>query len=283
MATDRDSMQSAGRRAAYTVAAGAAATALGAAAARADVAYSGLQNISVAPGNSQILDLDPDGRDDLQLKNFNFTGGTYFGAFLLRVYGRFVGFEDNDNTTGTGGTPLLLDYASALNRGALIDSSTINENVQQPVLAYPAANPNGQFANVTDKFLGFRFRIGDPFVETTLHFGWVRLDTDLATKKLLIKDWAYQTEPEVGILAGAGGLGDFDIDADVDGNDFLRWQQRTWDDPAAKLAEWRTAYGNGPPATAVTTPVPEPGALGMLAAGASGLLLLRRRRHGFRQ
>ena len=65
-------------------------------------------------------------------------------------------------------------------------------------------------------------------------------------------------------------LGDFDVDGDVDGRDFLLWQRGgspngTPGGPvsAADLADWQANYGF-PPLTATSTAVPEPGTLVLL-------------------
>jgi hypothetical protein len=59
------------------------------------------------------------------------------------------------------------------------------------------------------------------------HYGWVRVDINNAAGTFVVRDWAYEDSPGVGIPAGA---------------------------------------------------IPEPGTLGMLAAGAVGVAALRRRR-----
>ncbi len=55
-------------------------------------------------------------------------------------------------------------------------------------------------------------------------------------------------------------LGDYDADGDVDGRDFLAWQQNT---SVGTLATWQAAYGGGS-LTAIVA-VPEPGTLGFKA------------------
>jgi formylglycine-generating enzyme required for sulfatase activity len=54
--------------------------------------------------------------------------------------------------------------------------------------------------------------------------------------------------------------GDFDVDGDVDGNDFLKWQRGESPNhgDAADLAEWRAHFGEGSFATAISAAVPEP-------------------------
>jgi T5SS/PEP-CTERM-associated repeat protein len=61
---------------------------------------------------------------------------------------------------------------------------------------------------------------------------------------------------------------DFDLDGDVDGNDFLLWQRGGSPNPlsATELAAWQAQFGNGAsPMTAAATGVPEP---------ATGIMLL---------
>jgi len=69
----------------------------------------------------------------------------------------------------------------------------------------------------------------------------------------------------------AGTPGDFDLDTDVDGADFLLWQQgfgTTYD--AADLADWKANFGL-PAAAAAIGAVPEPGSA-LLAVGGAVLL-----------
>lgn len=195
------------RRVAYSLAAGAAAG-VAANGAEAAISYSGPQNIAVGSGFSQNIDLNGDAFQDINLQNFNFFGGPYQGAGAVFAPGKLVGF-----TSGFA-------YVSALAAGAVIDSSTAN--IAGGSMAYGASNPNAQFNNVTDAYVGLGFPAGANF-----YYGWVRVDVNNAAKTLLIKDWAYETQSNVGISAGA---------------------------------------------------VPEPGALGLLAAGAAGVVALRRRR-----
>jgi hypothetical protein len=72
-------------------------------------------------------------------------------------------------------------------------------------------------------------------------------------------------------------LGDFDLDGDVDGRDFLMWQRGEspiqWG--PGDLADWQNNYGFSS-LTAASTAVPEPASLVLLIAG--GVLLSGRRR-----
>jgi len=58
--------------------------------------------------------------------------------------------------------------------------------------------------------------------------------------------------------------GDFDMDQDVDGHDFLEWQRGLA--TAAELGEWKSNFGEvASPVAANTAAVPEPSSMGLLA------------------
>ena len=200
------------RRVAYSLAAGAAAATVGGASADAAVVYSGPQNISIGQFSSQSLNLDGDAYNDILLKNYVFVGGNYQGAYVNFYPGKLVGF-----TSG-------LSYVSALGTGDAISSATVGPF--QGSMAYGGNNPNAEFNNVTDAYIGLAFPIA-----AVNHYGWIRVDVDNAAGTFLVKDWAYETQSGVGLAAGDG-----------------------------------------------LPVVPEPGTLGLLAAGAAGVLALRRRR-----
>jgi fibronectin-binding autotransporter adhesin len=74
--------------------------------------------------------------------------------------------------------------------------------------------------------------------------------------------------------------GDFDLDGDVDGRDFLIWQRGGSPGGvgnATDLTNWQTNYGTGTgPLTAATTAVPEP--TGIVLVAMAGLFVAARRR-----
>jgi hypothetical protein len=76
----------------------------------------------------------------------------------------------------------------------------------------------------------------------------------------------------------AVGPGDFDIDGDVDGNDFLVWQRGGSPTPNsdADLTAWKAAFGTGGAAAAVGA-VPEPTGLVVMLLGVACLSARRRR------
>ncbi|QDT01242.1 hypothetical protein HG15A2_45840 [Adhaeretor mobilis] len=69
--------------------------------------------------------------------------------------------------------------------------------------------------------------------------------------------------------------GDFDIDGDVDGADFLEWQRI--DGTPTGLSEWQTNYGTPPGPLSLLTAVPEPSGTMLLGLSAFGILCRSKR------
>lgn len=179
------------RRAAYALAAGAAAGAVGVGVNEADAAikYSGIYNISITPGFFQPLDLDDAGATpDINLSNtanaFG-TGFNYQSAFVPNIGGRLVGFNSGFN------------YVTALTAGSMIDVTTVSPTIFSGSMAFGPQNPNAQFNTASDAFIGLYFPDGPNF-----HYGWIRVGVNNAAGTFLIKDWAYEDQPGVGIRAG---------------------------------------------------------------------------------
>ncbi|QDT67751.1 hypothetical protein MalM25_06550 [Planctomycetes bacterium MalM25] len=262
----------ASRRRAYSVAAGATA-ALAGAEADAQIIWSTPQDISIDQSNSQTLNLDGDIYYDLVLKNYVFNGGNYQGAYVVYGPGKTVGFQ------------AAFAYASALLPGDLIDASTVDSGFATTSLAYGANNPSAEFNDVENAYLGLGFPISGE-----IHYGWVRVSIDNAVGSFTIHDWAYSITPGQGIAAGQRA--DFNGDGVTDAADYTIWRDtlgtmRVGDEfiPAdvdlsnevdnPDYAVWAADYGlSGGPAPA-SAAVPEPMTLGLLAAGAAGIAVLR--------
>jgi hypothetical protein len=193
-------------RASYALAAGAAAAT--AASADASIVYSGAQDISISQFSSLNLNLDNDAYGDVLLKNYVFGGASYMGATVNFAPGKLVSFNAG------------YSYVSALSAGFSIDSTSVGPSFFGS-MAFGSANPNAQFNNATNAYLGLSFASG-----ANLYYGWVRVSVNQAAGSFIVHDWAYESSG-AGIAAGA---------------------------------------------------VPAPGALGLFAAGASGLGFLRGRK-----
>lgn len=84
----------------------------------------------------------------------------------------------------------------------------------------------------------------------------------------------YQT---TGVRLLVSLAGDFDLDGDVDGNDFLIWQRGESPNPmsAFDLANWKAYFGTDISRTTVSTSVPEPAAWFMLMSGMMAIFFRR--------
>lgn len=90
--------------------------------------------------------------------------------------------------------------------------------------------------------------------------------------------WIDETIAANSVLAAPILPGDFDLDSDVDGADFLAWQRgfgATFDD--GDLVEWRSNFGANGVAGAHpgTTAVPQPEPLALLLIGVAGVMVGR--------
>ena len=265
----------------YKIAAGAAVAAIAGQQAEAGVVYSGVQDIAIGQGLSQSLNLDGDAYEDIVLKNYVFGLGNYQGATVSYQPGKIVGFAAG------------LAYVTALAENDLIDASTMGPSFLGS-LAYGAINPSAQFNSVTNAYIGLGFPAGPTF-----HYGWIRVSIDNAAGEFTIHDWAYDDTPDAGILAGdtgpEGTPGDFNDDGVVDAADYTVFRDNLGtnfdlagngdeEGPSAGVVDqadydlWAASYGNGVVPSATATAVPEPGTLGLLAAGALGILSLRNKR-----
>ncbi|MEN1678076.1 MAG: PEP-CTERM sorting domain-containing protein [Planctomycetota bacterium] len=184
------------RKVAYSLAAGAATLAATADQADADptIVYSGLKNITNLPSVDPpfpdpyrlFLDLDGDTFSDVALQNAFFGGTPYQGASVLGS-GQLVGFNAGPNNYA---------YVSALTDGDEISPGTVGPTFFGS-MAFAGNNPNAQFNDAPDAFVGLSFNIG-----SDVHYGWVRVGVDNSIASFVVKDWAYESTPGVGIAAG---------------------------------------------------------------------------------
>lgn len=144
---------------------------------------------------------------DIFLKNYSFYGGPYQGAASKYSGAKFAAVNTNNWW-----------YIKAIGGGVTIDNAALSDTTIGS-MAYGSANPNAQFNNVTDAYIGLSFTDYG-----TVYYGWVRVDLNNASHTFTLKDSYVDTAP---VVTGA---------------------------------------------------IPEPASLGLLAAGAAGLLIKRRQR-----
>jgi hypothetical protein len=101
-----------------------------------------------------------------------------------------------------GETPSNYDYALALDINSMVDS-TLNWIAATNTMAYnvDSNNPyNENWNGVTDKYLGLKFVVG-----ANTHYGWARLDSYAIGDSIVVKDYAFNATPNVGIMTGNMG------------------------------------------------------------------------------
>lgn len=181
----------------------AAALTAGTAALNAEVVYTDIDDVTIGLGEAFELDIDGDGTMDFIFAASSLTGsnGTWsFASGFGSVSSLGIGGPSNQ-MVGTVGP--YYPYASDLNAGDLIDAA-------QSFLSYPSlgnvaviasnfyGSTYGNFPGQGPKFLGVKFDIGGD-----LHYGWVRLESDIDDVYVTIMDFAYENTADAGIEAGS--------------------------------------------------------------------------------
>ncbi|MBN1952716.1 MAG: T9SS type A sorting domain-containing protein [Bacteroidales bacterium] len=220
----------------YSLSAGALALVGGSA--YGQVVYSGLQNLDFyMPESHQEVDMNNDGVIDFEFffagENSTYSSGSYFRrmdqmyAFILNprsnVYNSWMYKAGAISIFYSTFSQLIsntmaIPVASNLEEEAAIGSSASNWaqarvasaygilGLAQSASMYDSASHwmymdarAGSFLGKT-QFLGVRFYFGGE-----LHYGWIRVSLGDHVTPFKVLDWAYESVPDVPILAGEGG------------------------------------------------------------------------------
>ena len=165
-------------------------------------------NIADLSGSGSYLDLhmDADGIVDFQIANF---AGASYDVLVFRPAGS--GYYNSNEVLGFRSGYLLYPFAltdgvtisntvsgSSSNKGG--SGSWIGGNFYQTMNWNSCGYSYSNWCDVTDKYLGLRFKIG-----SNTHYGWARLDVPLAASSgsgWVLKDVAYNSTPNATIKAG---------------------------------------------------------------------------------
>jgi len=149
----------------------------------AQVAYSGLKNITVKMTNDSI-DMDGNGVKDFAIINYQSGNYNYASIRNLQSSNRWMGTSRNVSDLASG------RYVSSSNsfysgKGGFLGA------------AYSSSSNKGNFPGWGDRYIGVRFSIG-----TDTHYGWIRVNIPSTVDSIIIKDWAYQKRAGYGIVTG---------------------------------------------------------------------------------
>jgi hypothetical protein len=164
--------------------------------ANAQVIYTDIPDTTLLTGGIYELDLNNDDTADYTI---GVTPGLNSTFNSVEIY---VPSSTNTNEVAASLTPTSFYYPFLIESGALINQA----NTWLPAFPYASLlfiyttgiiQGNWQ-GGVTDGFMGLRFKISGQ-----THYGWVRLDVAGDAKSAVIKDYAYNSIPDSGIIANA--------------------------------------------------------------------------------
>ena len=141
------------------------------------------------------IDFNNDGAVDFNFRWDVYGGGQYF---MHITSSNQFNYNPNNQVIGSGNSNAFgVPYAMPLDYGTSIGSSSGGWTTEQrgPLIG---DGDNGNFLNLGDKYIGVRFIAGGQ-----MYYGWILVSFVL--NKLIIKSYAYQTNPSLGILAGHTG------------------------------------------------------------------------------
>jgi len=181
----------------------------------AEAVYTNINPDTIVNDNLEVvrIDMDNNGTYDFAFLKFTGTGYTYWSEEYLYFYYMHASPQISGNAIA--GLKSVIDpsyggftvyYPYALATGNLINEKLSFQNDFYQIVAARVLNEGGVAIEIRglwypeklDHYLGVRFldEVG------CKHFGWIRCDVKSKGDTLIIKDYAYETKCDVGILAG---------------------------------------------------------------------------------
>lgn len=164
------------------------------------------------------VDMDNNGTIDFAFLNVSYTsqGATWNYSLIQKIWAGAYGTSANQ-IAGTSSTFIIHKYYPyALDFGDSIDNELSFQNAGYQRMAYRifityqtwegdtlenSAVGGHWYPEILDHYLGVHFVDEDH----NYHYGWIRCDVKDEGRTLVIKDYAYESEYDIGIVAGDVG------------------------------------------------------------------------------
>lgn len=147
-----------------------------------------------------MLNVNNDATDDFMIVQFDTT--VTYGSFSFPAEGVVLLTAGSNAAITSNGSQL--NYLTALNLNDPIDNlqtfspSTSSSPIIAGAFIGSIVNTGvGPWIDAADHYMGLTFLAG-----TNFHYGWCRMNVAADGKSFIIKDYAYETTPATGILAG---------------------------------------------------------------------------------
>ncbi|MBP9136629.1 MAG: T9SS type A sorting domain-containing protein [Chitinophagales bacterium] len=159
-------------------------------------------------GEAKYIDMDNNGTTDYIFLNWSYNTITYDGEFILEQR-LWIGPNLETNSVAASTVNFgsgVIAYGYALAQSSLIDEFLNFENIDLQRLAFKnyymsfGSTWQGGFwyPELLDHYLGVYFIDS----EDCKHYGWIRCDVMAEGRTLIVKDFAYESKCDLGIIAG---------------------------------------------------------------------------------
>jgi hypothetical protein len=187
-----------------------------------------LAPITGSEANLFPIDFNNDGTVDFNFRWDVFSPGTYF---MHITSSNTNTYNPNNQVIGSGtSNSFSVPYAMPLSAGTpIVGTSTGWITEQRGPLISDAQNTN--FLGLGDRYIGVRFFVGGQY-----YYGWILVS--FVANKLIIKSYAYQTNPNLEIIAGNTG-GTLGVD-----NHYLNSTIKLYPNPAVEYIKISGIKGN---------------------------------------
>ncbi|MCG8701214.1 MAG: hypothetical protein MI922_24385 [Bacteroidales bacterium] len=157
--------------------------------ANAQIEYSGEKNLTL-PKSAFELDVNNDNATDFTLSTrlVEATESNPTSHLFLDMYGA----ESFNNWLVKNGNPKPNGFKTPLPVDGKTKIDSLKNDWELSVKSIE------EIPGAPDKVIGYRFDI-----DGKIHYGWLRIDINKAKKSVTIVDWAYNSNPNEGITAGA--------------------------------------------------------------------------------